>query len=108
MFSNTNKKMKQILMNMDPAALEKGLKAASEMMNTPEGKKLVEQLKNTDKQKLMEQFNSIDEQDLIKKIDNLDVNELNQKVNSIDKETLLHEMSNNPELMKKINDLLNK
>ncbi|WHH57102.1 hypothetical protein [Petroclostridium sp. X23] len=108
MLPNMDKKMQQLLMNMDPEVLEKGLKAVSEMMNTPQGKQIAEQFKNIDKEKLMEQVNSIDKEELVKRMENLDIKDLNSKVDNINSEKLLKEIRTHPELMKKMNDLMNK
>ncbi len=56
MFSNTNKKVKQLLDNLDPQMMEKGFKAVSRLMETEEGKRIAEQIKSLDKEKLINEL----------------------------------------------------
>ncbi|MDK2934688.1 MAG: hypothetical protein PWP27_2498 [Clostridiales bacterium] len=107
MLPNLNKKLQQMMSSMDPQTLEKGFKAMSELMNTDEGKQLLDQLRNIDKQKLMDRLSAVDEKELEKKLDSIDVDEVADKINNLEKEKMLKELTNNPELMKKLNDFLN-
>jgi len=106
MNSDLQKKFQQILSNIDPETIQKGLKTISDMMNTEEGQQLATKLKKLDKNKLMEQLNQIDEKQIAEKLENMDVNQITDKMNNLDKEQLIKELTNNPDLIKKINDFL--
>ncbi len=66
MFSNSNKKIKQLLENLDPQMMEKGFKAVSHLMETAEGKKIAEQIKTLDKEKLITELTN--DPELIEKL----------------------------------------
>lgn len=108
MFPNLNKKFQQIINNMDPKALEKGLKTFSELMKTEEGRKIAEQLKHIDKEQLMEKMKSMNENDLVEKLDNLDPDELSKKISDVDKEKLLKTLTSNPDLLEKLREYMDK
>ena len=106
MFPILNKKLQQMLSNVDPAALEKGIKMVSELMNTEEGKKIIQQIQKVDKQKVMEKMQGINEDSLVQTLENIDINALAEKINNTEKERIIHEITSNPELIKKLQELL--
>jgi predicted component of type VI protein secretion system len=105
MNDSTNKKIKNIMNNMDPKALEKGLKTISEILETKQGKKIANSLKNVDKNKLIEKIAG-DGTDISKKLDHINPESLSKKIHSIDKDKIISEITRDPALAKKLSEFL--
>lgn len=108
MLNDLSKKFQQIISGMDQETLEKGLKAVSEIMNTEEGQKFADQFINVDKEKLAEQLTGIDENQISEKLSNMNLDQLTDRISHMDKDQLAKELTNSPDLVKKINDLIDK
>ncbi len=102
MFPDANKKVQQMLSEIDPNTLEKGMEAISNFMNTAQGKDLMDQINQIDKDVLMNQIQQIDEQVLVDKLNNLDVTAITEKMNNMENEKMLHEVTNDPDLLDKL------
>jgi len=107
MLDGIQKKFQQILANMDPETLQKGFKTIQEIMNTEEGKKLSEQLKNIDKEKLMNQINQIDEKRIEDKLEQIDTNIIAEKMDKLDTEKIIRELTSSHDLIKKLKEFMN-
>ena len=106
MFINFNKKIQNLLDNIDPETFEKGLKTIREIMNTEEGKKLAEQLNNVDENNLLEKLKTMDDKELFEQLDTIDIKKISEKINNTQKDALIKELTSNPELMKKLREFI--
>ncbi|NLY42765.1 MAG: hypothetical protein GX066_02105 [Clostridiaceae bacterium] len=107
MFPILNKKLQQMLSNVDPATLEKSIKVVSELMNTEEGKKIAQLIQKMDKQKIMEKIQGIHEDALVQELESIDINTLAKKIENTEKEKIIQQLVSNPELMKKLQEFIN-
>lgn len=82
-------KFSQILKNMNPETLKAGLKSAGEYVKTPQGKKMLEELRGVDKNEILKQLGGE-----------------NVFLSQDEKDELLKQLTNNPELLQKLADFL--
>lgn len=101
--SDINKKVRDIMNNMDPNSVQKGMKKLSELMNSKEGKEIAGKLKNIDKTKLMKQ---LDKESISRKLDSVDPSKLSKQIENIDAKRILQQISKDPNIQKKFNDFL--
>ena len=71
-----SKKLENVLKGIDKSKINSGKKNITELLSTPEGKKLLSQLGNIDKNKLLETFMSMDTEEMKKKLQTADLSKL--------------------------------
>ena len=76
MSNDLNKKLNEVLSGIDKNKILKSKKTIEEFASTPDGQKLLNELKNTDKNKLLEMFMKMDTSEIKRKLQNADVSKL--------------------------------
>ncbi len=76
MGQDINKKLEDILQGIDKNKITNSKKSLEQMMNTPEGKKLLQNIGNIDKSKLMNMFMQMDTNEIKRKIQNADLSKM--------------------------------
>ena len=71
-----SKKLESVLQGLDKSKISAGTKTITELLSTPEGKKLASQLSSVDKKKLMESFMSMDSEEIKRKFQTADLSKL--------------------------------
>lgn len=76
MSQDVNKKLEDILSGIDKNKIMQSKKNIEQMLNTPEGKKLLQNIESLDKGKLMNMFMRMDTKELKQKIKDADLSKM--------------------------------
>ena len=76
MSNDLNKKLNEVLSGIDKNKILKSKKTIEEFASTPDGQKLLNELRNTDKNKILEMFMKMDTSEIKRKLQNADVSKL--------------------------------
>lgn len=76
MSNDLNKKLNEVLSGIDKNKILQSKKTIEEFASTPDGQKLLNELKNTDKNKLLEMFMKMDSSEIKRKLQNADISKL--------------------------------
>lgn len=74
---DVNKKLREILDREGEEKINAGMRNIQQMLSTPEGKRLAEQIKNTDREKLADMFVNMDSGEMKKRLQKLDLSKIN-------------------------------
>lgn len=76
MGQDINKKLEDILQGIDKNKINNSKRSLEQMLNTPEGKKLLQNIGNIDKSKLMNMFMKMDTNEIKRKLQNADLSKM--------------------------------
>ena len=76
MNNDISKKLNDIISGVDKNKILKSKKTIEDFASTPDGQRLLNELKNTDKNKLLEMFMKMDTSEIKKKLQNADISKL--------------------------------
>lgn len=76
MSQDVNKKLEEVLSGIDKNKIMQSKKNLEQMLNTPEGKKLLKNIESMDKGKLMNMFMGMDTKELKQKIKDADLSKM--------------------------------
>lgn len=74
--NDVSKKLEELLSGLNPSTLKSGKQSIEQLLNSPQGKKLAEQLSGADKQKLLSTFMGMNNNDIRKKLQNVNLADL--------------------------------
>lgn len=106
MFDFLNKSIQKKIANMDPDSLQKAMTSLSQIMNTEEGQKVLNQLKSVDKDTLVEKIKDVDEKNIAQKLNDMNLDDTLEKINTLDKNEITKVLNDNPEIMKELNKIM--
>ena len=76
MSQDINKKLEDILQGIDKNKINNSKRNFDQLLNTPEGKKLLQNIGNIDKSKLMNMFMKMDTNEIKRKLQNADLSKM--------------------------------
>lgn len=76
MSNDLNKKLNEVMSGIDKNKILQSKKTIEEFASTPDGQKLLNELRNTDKNKILEMFMKMDTSEIKRKLQNADVSKL--------------------------------
>lgn len=76
MDNNVNKKLENILAGLDKNKVAQAKRSLEGFMNTPEGRRLAQQISSADRSKLINSFMNMNTDDIKKKLNNVDLSKL--------------------------------
>lgn len=79
MDNSVNRKLENILAGMDKNKINQAKRSLEGFINTPEGRRLAQQLNGADRSKLINMFMSMNADDIKKKLNNADLSKLSGK-----------------------------
>ncbi len=77
------KKLMEILSGMDKQKIAQSKQSIEQLLNSPQGKKLSQQIGNIDRNKIVNTFMSMNSEEIKKKLQNIDISQLS-KINADD------------------------
>lgn len=76
MSNDLNKKLNEVMSGIDKQKILQSKKTIEEFASTPDGQKLLNELRNTDKNKILEMFMKMDVSEIKRKLQNADISKL--------------------------------